>query len=67
MVEFMNVSLKPGYLTIKLKDGVCNYNVFGYVLKNDNGVAIQPADLRKNPVMEIPNESIESITCDYDI
>ena len=67
MTEFINVSLQPGHLTIKLKNGVCNYNVFGYVFNNGDYVTIQPADLRKNPVMKIPNESIESITCNYDI
>lgn len=69
MTKFSNCMMSAGKISLKFKNGVTTYNAYGYVLygTNEEGedlVIIQPADLRRNPVMEVPVKNVEFVTID---
>lgn len=69
MRDFKTCSMEPGNVSLKLKDGVATYKIFGYALiKTKNYidyVELQPADLRKNPVFETPRFQVEELTVEW--
>jgi hypothetical protein len=68
MKTFMNCEIAPAHITLKLRGGIVVYKVYGFAVKDredEDYIIIKPDDLRRNPVMRIPVEEIESITAQY--
>lgn len=69
MKKFCNCEVAAGHITLKMKEGIASYSVYGFALvqRDEEGqkyIVLQPADLRCNPVMKVPVESIGFITVD---
>ena len=68
MKTFMNCEIAPAHITLRLRGGIVEYRIYGFAVKdreNEDYIVIKPADARRNPVMRIPVEEIESITAQY--
>ena len=68
MKNFLNCEIAPAHITLRLREGVVEYKIYGFALRDIDDmdfIVIKPADLRRNPVMRIPVEEIESITAQF--
>jgi len=69
--RFMNgkVELEPTNVTINLwsNNGKTYFETYGYaiecIIKEVKYVKLQPADLRKSPILVVPIEEVRSIIC----
>lgn len=57
------VTMKAGRVSVRLVNGLAEYNLCGYVYKefDENGnelLVLQPADLRKSPVFTAPADEV---------
>ena len=66
MKNCSNCLVSAGEVTLVLKDGIVEYKMHGYVLiDEDDTVLLQPADLRKNPVMKVPKKNVAKVTVNF--
>ena len=69
MITTRNVAcLAPGHISLRLKATGSVYKVYGYVffVEETNMVKLQPADLRRAPVMEVLQDNVASIEVNFD-
>lgn len=70
MKKFCNCEMAAGRVTLKTKQGLATYSVYGFAILEENedgtkNITLQPADLRCSPVMRIPVENIGFISVDF--
>ena len=70
MRKFTNCECRAGNVALKIKDGATVHKLYGYAesATDEFGniyVVLQPADLRRNPVMKIPVENVASLIIEY--
>ena len=70
MRKFSNCECQAGNITLRIKNGTSVHKLHGYVetATDEFGnvyAVLQPADLRRNPVMKIPVENIASLIVEY--
>ena len=68
MKNFLNCAIAPAHITLKLREGITEYRIYGFAMRDVEDmdfIIIKHADLRRNPVMRIPVEEIESITAQF--
>lgn len=67
-VKTKNASLAAGNISLKIKEGVATYQVYGYVLvdrTDENYILLQPANLCSEPVMKIHRDNIAECIVQY--
>lgn len=67
MKNFGNCEMSAGHVSLRLKNGVSTYETYGFVLadRDENGeeyIFLQPADLRRSPVMKVKRESVAYVS-----
>ena len=69
MRKFTNCEMTASNVTLKLKGGITEYKIYGFsIIERIDGIdmiCLQPADLRKKPVMKVPVELVASIEAQF--
>ena len=65
-----NWSINPARIILRMNGESASYSIFGYVIETEYSdgtpcIQLQPADRRRNPVLTVPKEDVESIICNY--
>ena len=69
MMKYSNCEMAAANITLRLKNGMANYHIYGYTFRtNYNGVeciALQPDDCRKNPVFYAPVDDVATLEVNF--
>lgn len=63
MKTFGNCEMSAGQVSLRLKNGVSTYEIYGFVLtgRDEDGeecIFLQPADLRRSPVLKVKKANV---------
>lgn len=69
MKQYSNCEISPSNVTLKLINGITEYEIYGFVEKrivdNIEMIFLQPADLRKKPVIKVPTIYVDFIKAKF--
>jgi hypothetical protein len=70
MRKFINCEIAPANITLKLQDGsIAEFKIYGFALAESIGgvemICLQPADLRKSPVMRVAKSNVKSLEVQF--
>lgn len=70
MKRCSNCEIQAGNISLRLNGGITVYKVYGYAFccTDEMGrecIELQPADLRKKPVMVVPKANVASVVVEF--